>query len=162
MDSKNIDNELRVKPFTSYIELQRKKELKKIMSENKRMLDRIQNTIPSYRHVEWELDAEKRVQYLQNMTEFPDLFVPPRSSSKLKRASSVHSSSRKNEGTFNNEISTGSPFRTVASHSKTSDSQEEDMVPHPPEPFPMEQTPNSRKVDRPVCFPNIKDPRFRR
>jgi hypothetical protein len=159
MDSKNIDNELRVKPFTSYIELQRKKELKKIMSENKRMLDRIQNTIPSYRHVEWELDAEKRVEYLRNMTEFPDLFVPPHSSSKSKRGSSAHSFSVRNSGTLSDE---GSPFRTVTNHSKTSDSHDEEMVPHPPEPFLMEQPHNSRKVDRPVSLPHIKDPRIRR
>lgn len=77
MSRKNIDNELKVKPFTSYIELQRKRELQKICTENRVLLGRIQNTVPSYKHIEWERDAEKRVEYLRNMTEFPDLFVPP-------------------------------------------------------------------------------------
>lgn len=77
MSKKNIDNDLKTKPFTSYIELQRKRELKKITSENQKLLQRIQTTVPSYHVDEWERDAEKRVEYLRNMTEFPDYFVPP-------------------------------------------------------------------------------------
>lgn len=77
MSHKNIDNELKEKPFTSYIELQRKKEMKKIMLDNQRLLDRIQHTVPSYDHIEWERDAQKRIEYLRNMTEFPDYFQPP-------------------------------------------------------------------------------------
>jgi len=78
MSHKNIDNELKEKPFTSYVELQRKKEMKKIMLDNQRLLERIQHTVPSYDHVEWERDAEKRMEYLRNMTEFPDYFQSPR------------------------------------------------------------------------------------
>jgi hypothetical protein len=77
MSHKNIDNDLKEKPFTSYIELQRKKEMKKIMLDNQRLLDRIQHTVPSYDHIEWERDAQKRMEYLRNMTEFPDYFQPP-------------------------------------------------------------------------------------
>jgi hypothetical protein len=77
MQSKNIDNVLVEKPFISLMELQRKKELKKIMISNSRLLDRIQSTVPSYDHVVWEKDAEHHVEILRNMTEFPELFVAP-------------------------------------------------------------------------------------
>lgn len=77
MCSKNIDNVLIEKPFISLMELQRKKELKKIMLQNNRLLDRIQTTVPSYDHVSWEREAKHHVDILRNMTEFPDLFVAP-------------------------------------------------------------------------------------
>lgn len=77
MCSKNIDNVLIEKPFISLMELQRKKELKKIMIQNNRLLDRIQTTVPSYDHVSWEKEAKHHVEILKNMTEFPDLFVAP-------------------------------------------------------------------------------------
>lgn len=51
--------------------------MKKIMLDNQRLLDRIQHTVPSYDHIEWERDAQKRMEYLRNMTEFPDYFQPP-------------------------------------------------------------------------------------
>ncbi len=69
----------------------RKKELTKIMLDNKRLLERIQTTVPAYNHVEWERDAEQRTEYLRNMTEFPDYFVPPGSSAKAKRLTSAQS-----------------------------------------------------------------------
>ena len=77
MQTKNIDNVLVEKPFISLMELQRKKELKKIMVANNRLLDRIQSTVPSYDHVKWENDADHHVDILRNMTEFPEYFVPP-------------------------------------------------------------------------------------
>jgi hypothetical protein len=141
MNSKNIDNELKTKPFTSYFELQRKKELKKIQIDNKRMLDRIQHTIPSYRHVEWELDAEKRVEYLRNMTEFPDLFVPPGSSMRKSRIPSA------NGGTYE-EIQNFNLFKNKH--------DEDEAAPHPPDPTPMDQQqyiPNSQRIERPFLPP---------
>ncbi|KAJ1425864.1 hypothetical protein B484DRAFT_363085, partial [Ochromonadaceae sp. CCMP2298] len=77
MSSKNIDNVMIPKPFISLMELQRKKELKKIMVSNNRLLDRIQNTIPSYDHVLWEKDSKHHMAILRNMTEFPEHFVEP-------------------------------------------------------------------------------------
>eukprot|EP01039_Chlorochromonas_danica_P008227 gene8227-9074_t len=77
MSHKNIDNELKAKPFVSYIELQRKKDMVRITGENKRLLSRIQKTSPSYNHLQWEQEAEKRMDYLRTMTQFPDLFNPP-------------------------------------------------------------------------------------
>jgi hypothetical protein len=77
MQTKNIDNHLVEKPFISLMELQRKKELKKIMIQNSRLLDRIQSTVPSYDHVLWEKEADHHVEILRNMTEFPELFVAP-------------------------------------------------------------------------------------
>jgi hypothetical protein len=63
--------------------------LQHIGAQNKVLLTRIQNTIPSYRHIEWERDAEKRVEYLRNMTEFPDLFVPPTSKFSTSKSAST-------------------------------------------------------------------------
>lgn len=77
MSHKNIDNVLVEKPFISLMELQRKKQLKKIMIQNSRLLERIQCTVPSYDHVQWEREAVHHVEILRNMTEFPDLFVAP-------------------------------------------------------------------------------------
>lgn len=77
MSHKNIDNELKAKPFVSYIELQRKKDMIRVTTENRRLLDRIQKTNPSYNHLQWEADAERRVHYLKTMSQFPDHFVPP-------------------------------------------------------------------------------------
>lgn len=77
MSHKNIDNELKAKPFVSYIELQRKKDMLKVTIENRRLLERIQHANPSYNHIQWEADAEKRIEYLRTMTQFPDVFVPP-------------------------------------------------------------------------------------
>lgn len=153
MSSKNIDNELKAKPFTSYIELQRKKELKKIMLENSRMLDRIQHTVPTYRHIEWELDAEKRVEYLRNMTEFPDLFVPPGSSQKPRQES--RRSQRSSQGMRNPEIQNNSPFR---SHESMEGSME---GPQPPDLLPMQQHPSGnhsfegKRTERPMLLPHI-------
>ena len=92
MNKKNIDNELKTKPFTSFIEMQRKRELKKITTENQLLLQRIQTTVPSYHVEEWERDAKKRVEYLRNMTEFPDYFVPPGTRS-LKSSHNIDSRS---------------------------------------------------------------------
>mmetsp|Transcript_53048 Transcript_53048/g.92559 ORF Transcript_53048/g.92559 Transcript_53048/m.92559 type:complete len:424 (-) Transcript_53048:113-1384(-) len=77
MSHKNIDNVLVEKPFISLMELQRKKQLKRIMIQNSRLLERIQCTVPSYDHVQWEREAAHHVEILRNMTEFPDLFVAP-------------------------------------------------------------------------------------
>jgi hypothetical protein len=77
MGTKNIDNELKPTHFISYIELQRKKEMVRVTTENRLLLDRIRKTQPTYNHLQWEQDAEKRVEYLRTMTQFPDLFVPP-------------------------------------------------------------------------------------
>lgn len=54
MSSKNIDNQLVPKPFVSYIELQRKKDMARVTQENRRLLDRIQKTQPSYNSMQWE------------------------------------------------------------------------------------------------------------
>jgi hypothetical protein len=81
MSRKNIDNVLVPQHFISYLELQRKKNLIKITRDNRRLLTRIQDTVPTYHPEEWEKDAEKHVEYLRNMTEFPHLFVPPGSAS---------------------------------------------------------------------------------
>jgi len=159
MSHKNIDNKLKEKPFTSYMELQRKKELKKIMTENDRMLGRIQQTVPSYRHVEWELDAEKRVEYLRNMTEFPELFVPPGSSMKSRKESRLSGSGSKSHGRtgeINHEIFNNSPFRS------NHDQDDENMVPQPPQPYPMEQNAEqlqyqSKRIQRPLILPSVKN-----
>lgn len=90
MSNKNIDNDLKEKPFTSYGELQRKKEMKKIMLDNQRLLERIQHAVPSYDHVEWERDADKRVEYLRNMTEFPDYFHAPGMQPRASTAGKIH------------------------------------------------------------------------
>lgn len=87
MSRKNIDNVLVPQHFVSYLELQRKKELIKITRDNRRLLERIQNTVPTYHPEEWEKDAEQHVEYLRNMTEFPDYFRPPGSSSQTQRKS---------------------------------------------------------------------------
>jgi len=177
MTSKNIDNDLKAKPFTSYMELQRKKQLKKLQLENERMLERIQQTVPSYRHVEWELDAEKRVEYLRNMTEFPHLFVPPGSSRKSRTGSSnSQGRSRSRSGTRNDgqlgtahlseEIANNSPFRGFGGEN---DEEQDEFNPEPPQPLPMEQyyahthddihhshkQPQIRKIDRPLILPHI-------
>jgi hypothetical protein len=77
MSRKNIDNVLVPQHFVSYLELQRKKELIKVTQENRRLLHRIQHAVPTYHPEEWERDASKHDECLRNMTEFPDLFVPP-------------------------------------------------------------------------------------
>jgi hypothetical protein len=77
MSRKNIDNVLVPQHFVSYLELQRKKELIKITQENRRLLHRIQHTVPTYHPEEWGKDADKHEEYLRNMTEFPEMFVPP-------------------------------------------------------------------------------------
>ena len=172
MTTKNIDNELKVKPFTSYMELQRKKQLKKLQIENKRMLDRIQQTVPSYRHVEWELEAEKRVEYLRNMTEFPDLFVPPGSSRKQSRQRGSSSSRRRGASSspdrnqhLSHEIENQSPFTSF--ERKLEGEEDEDFRPPLPQPLPMQQYQNGeqravRRIDRPVMFPDIhKDKHLR-
>lgn len=77
MASKNIDNELVPQNFVSYLSMQRKRTLKKIVEDNKRLLERIQYAVPSYHTEEWERDHQQRVEYLRNMTEFPEYFNPP-------------------------------------------------------------------------------------
>ena len=77
MNTTNVDNKLIAKPFISVLELQRKKELRKIVTENHHLLNRIQITVPTYDHVKWKKDAKKHVDILRNMTEFPEYFVPP-------------------------------------------------------------------------------------
>ena len=59
------------------MEGKKKRELKRIEDDNRRLLQAIRKTVPVYNHLQWEKDAENRVHYLRNMTEFPDLFVPP-------------------------------------------------------------------------------------
>lgn len=63
--------------FVSLGENARKKELLKIQMDNKRLLERIQTTVPAYNHIEWERDAHHRAAYLKNMTNFPQYFRPP-------------------------------------------------------------------------------------
>ncbi len=82
--------------FVSLGENARKKELQKIMIDNKRLLERIQTTVPAYNHIEWERDAEQRCEYLRNMTEFPDYFVPPGSSARATRLSKIQQESNSN------------------------------------------------------------------
>lgn len=77
MTVKNIDNELVKKPFVSLMELQRKKALTNIMTDNARLLDRIQKTVPSYNLQEWDQEHVDHVAVLKNMTEFPELFEAP-------------------------------------------------------------------------------------
>lgn len=77
MSVKNIDNERKHVTFISLMEGKKKRELKRIEDDNRRLLQAIRQTVPVYNHVQWEKEAENRVHYLRNMTEFPDLFVPP-------------------------------------------------------------------------------------
>lgn len=77
MSRKNIDNVLVPQQFISYLELQRKKELIRITQDNRRLLHRIQHTVPTYHPEEWQKDAERHEEYLRNMTEFPELFELP-------------------------------------------------------------------------------------
>lgn len=77
MSTKNIDNERKHVTFISLMEGKKKRELKRIEDDNRRLLQAIRKTVPVYNHLQWEKDAENRVHYLRNMTEFPDLFVPP-------------------------------------------------------------------------------------
>lgn len=77
MSRKNIDNVLVPQHFVSYLELQRKKQLIKITRDNRRLLHRIQHTVPTYHPEEWERDAKRHEEYMRNMTEFPELYMPP-------------------------------------------------------------------------------------
>lgn len=176
MSHKNIDNDLKEKPFTSYIELQRKKELKKIMMDNQRILGRIQNTVPSYSHVEWERDAEKRIEYLRNMTEFPDLFVPPGSSSKVtnKRTPSAGNkrhaaSSRSPEGNLENVghgySHSGPNYHFLEEMNQIQQENQfgdhhypSEFVPQPPPSLPLQMSDSTKKVSRPILLPNIHQP----
>jgi hypothetical protein len=76
METKNLDNENRNPKGVSLLATRKKLELQRISADNKRLLDRIQNTVPAYDHVQWERDAEHREQILKNMTEFPEYYVP--------------------------------------------------------------------------------------
>ncbi|RYH26758.1 hypothetical protein EON65_13920 [archaeon] len=68
MSSKNIDNQLVPKPFVSYIELQRKKDMARVTQENRRLLDRIQKTQPSYNSMQWEqVGCAIHICYLSSM-----------------------------------------------------------------------------------------------
>lgn len=77
MSKKNIDNERKHLGFPSLKEAHKRLELQRIVEENQRLLTRIQNTAPVYNHLQWEQEAEHRVDILRNMTEFPDYFKPP-------------------------------------------------------------------------------------
>lgn len=56
----------------SLVDIQRKRELKKITDENKRMLRRIQLADPVYNRTKWEQDALRREQLLRVISEFPE------------------------------------------------------------------------------------------
>mmetsp|Transcript_33648 Transcript_33648/g.48816 ORF Transcript_33648/g.48816 Transcript_33648/m.48816 type:complete len:186 (-) Transcript_33648:200-757(-) len=87
MSVKNIDNERKHVTFISLMEGKKKRELQRIESDNRRLLQAIRKTVPVYNHLQWEKDAENRVHYLRNMTEFPDLFVPPGSQQRARSSS---------------------------------------------------------------------------
>ena len=53
--------------------------------DNKRLLERIQTTVPAYNHIEWERDAHHRAAYLKNMTSFPQYFQPPDTAADQRR-----------------------------------------------------------------------------
>ena len=76
METKNLDNENHNPKGVSLLATRKKLELQRISADNKRLLERIQNTIPAYDHVQWEREAEHREQILKNMTEFPEYYVP--------------------------------------------------------------------------------------
>lgn len=76
MEAKNLDNENRNPKGVSLLATRKKLELQRISADNKRLLERIQNTVPAYDHVQWEREAEHREQILKNMTEFPEYYVP--------------------------------------------------------------------------------------
>ena len=48
----------------------RKRELQRITKENQKILNRIQNTRPTYNHTRWEEEAKKSDDILQNISEF--------------------------------------------------------------------------------------------
>lgn len=112
--------------------MQRKKQLQKLCVENHRLLDRIQNTVPSYHHEEWEREAEKRVEYLRNMTEFPHLFHHPSLKSKTGERAKSAQSQRDNNPNY-----------------MTSTGSSDLMAP----PVPLVQTPSLKT--RPVNLPSI-------
>lgn len=76
METKNLDNENHNPKGVSLLATRKKLELQRISADNKRLLDRIQQTVPAYDHVQWEREAEHREQILKNMTEFPEYYVP--------------------------------------------------------------------------------------
>ena len=82
MDSHNIDNFMEPVKFASVQAENRKNELRRITADNLRLLNRIQNTDPVYKAIEWERDAEQREKYLASMSEFPEMFVPKYTPSK--------------------------------------------------------------------------------
>lgn len=141
MSKKNIDNELKAKPFTSYIELQRKRELKKITVENQKLLHRIQTTVPSYHVEDWEKDAEKRVEYLRNMTEFPDYFVPP----------GTRSSSKKDLS----KTRTGQSVDVHGRNDNVGYLESDNHVPNPPEVMNSMPPPVRRPVTKGITLPPI-------
>jgi hypothetical protein len=76
MMKKRIDNEndSQNKFKKSLGETGKRKELAKITAENYRLLKKIQDIEPTYNIAQWEEDNRKRVQYLRNITEFPDQY----------------------------------------------------------------------------------------
>lgn len=76
MQIKNIDNESTVAKGISLQACQKRLELERITADNRRLLDRIQKTLPAYNHMQWEREAEEREKILMNMTEFPEMYVP--------------------------------------------------------------------------------------
>jgi len=76
MQIKNIDNESTVAKGISLQACQKRLELERITADNRRLLERIQKTLPAYNHLQWEREAEAREKILMNMTEFPEMYVP--------------------------------------------------------------------------------------
>lgn len=54
----------------------RKKEMRKITSENQEILRRIQHAEPTYDHMAWAEDARRHESYMKNMCELPIAIGP--------------------------------------------------------------------------------------
>jgi hypothetical protein len=54
----------------------RKREMRKITSENQEILRRIQNAEPTYDHMAWQEDARRHENYMKNMCELPIAIGP--------------------------------------------------------------------------------------
>lgn len=155
MQIKNIDNESKVAKGISLQAALKKIELERITNDNRRLLDRLQKTIPAYDHIAWEQEAEEREKILMNMTEFPELYVPKYTpakkfekictkfalQSKIKRQSANDAQKHANAHTHNNTSNTSSS--SSLHNSKAGDGNH--ILPPADEPRllrPMMQRPN--------------------
>ncbi len=93
VQQKSIDNEIH-KSVAMHAEFKRKLgltkkrlEMQKITEENKRLLKRIQEVPPAYNHVEWEDDARRKQEIMENMLLYPE-FHDKR---KKEKSSNTHS-----------------------------------------------------------------------